>query len=179
MTKEEADRLIDTIRGFVGGPAPSGDQRRVLASAPNGAKLVTSQRPAAPEEPSAASDEERQFERFKAWLLRDLEVDPVFVRLLANAPELEVQFTPKTVTLTDDTLRGRVARLMAQGWFDSARSVGGCRAELKRTGSDPGGGGTLGQILNQFVVERFMVRVNDGFALASGVKIREREMVSE
>lgn len=178
MTKEEADRLIDTIRGFVGGPAPSGDQRRVLASAPNGAKLVTSQRPAAPAEQSAES-EERQFERFKAWLLRDLEVDPVFTRLLANTPELEVQFTRRTVTLTDDTLRGRVARLLAQGWFETPRTVGGCRAELKRTGTDPGGGGTLGQILNQFVAERFMVRVNDGFSLAPGVKIREREMVSE
>ena len=44
-----------------------------------------------------------------------------------------------------------VARLMAAGWFAQARTGGGVRQELKRTGTDPGGGGALYGILDGFV----------------------------
>lgn len=181
MTSKEADALIATIRQFVAAEPIKDDKRHVLAQATNGSKLVRPL-PAEPSEPSRPmelGDKEKLFEQFKTWLLKDLDVDPVFVKLLANVPEMEVQFTSNKVTLTDDTMRGRVARLMAQGWFDTTRTVGGCRTELKRTGPDPGGGGTLGQILNQFVTDKFLVRDGDGFTLAPRVKITEKAMVSE
>ncbi len=203
MTHEEANKLIETIRQFVSDPlaveakgraASAG--RKILAQAVDGSTLVrqmpsdprVSQKGSTIDRPLTvslssevvdAADDVKRFERFKKWLLDDLREDPVFVRLLAQRPELVVEFTPRRVTLQGDTLRGRLARLIAQGWFATTRAVGTCRTELKRTGADPGGGGNLADALNGFVKDGFLTRDGDGYILAPDVKITEKELVSE
>jgi len=73
-------------------------------------------------------------------------------------------------------MKGRVVRLMAAGWFDQARETGDVRRELARTGTDPGGGGTLGIMLNRFVADGFFIREGAGFVLAPRVKVSERDL---
>ena len=194
MTREEADAIITTIQTFVGGERGGGKAER-LAQGRDGSTLVRQpsgtgvQTVALPKgsglarevivQPLVTSTKEKLFEEFKAWLLSDLQEDPVFVRLLAQRPELEIEFTPRRVTLQGDKLNGRVARLMAAGWFAGTRTVGACRTELKRTGADPGGGGALYNVFAEFVRDGFLVRDGDGYTLAPSVKITEREVVSE
>ena len=187
MTREEADAIITTIQTFVGGERGGGKTERLarLAQGRDGSTLVKMvQAPSATQAGIDASarqqlSEQPQFERFKKWLLADLQEDPVFVRLLAQRPELEIEFTPRRITLQGDELNGRVARLMAGGWFAGTRTVGACRTELKRTGADPGGGGAIYNVFAEFVRDGFLVRDGDGYTLAPSVKITEKEVVSE
>lgn len=199
MTREEADAIITTIQTFVGGERGGGKTER-LAQGRDGSTLVKRSSNGSGQEiiqttlgqaipigpvtgvtvtPLVTGTKEKLFEEFKAWLLSDLQEDPVFVRLLAQRPELEVEFSPRRVTLQGDKLNGRVARLMAAGWFAGTRTVGACRTELKRTGADPGGGGALYNVFAEFVRDGFLVRDGDGYTLAPSVKITEREVVSE
>lgn len=180
MTRQEAEQivkaLVTAVNELVVKPAPSVP----IAQGIDGSTLVKKPTiiPASPERTRAETDE-KLFEQFKKWLLDDLREDPVFVQLLAQRPELVVEFTPRRVTLQGDSLRGRLARLMAQGWFATPRAVGTCRAELKRTGADPGGGGNLSQALIDFKKDGFLTTEGDAYVLAPDVKVTEKELVSE
>ena len=113
---------------------------------------------------------------YKAIRARILEDEPILLKALTTHPEIVVEVTPKVVTVEGDSMKGRVTRLMAKGWFDQARETGDVRKELARTGTDPGGGGTLGIMLNRFVADGFFVREGGGFVLAPGVKVSEKEL---
>lgn len=117
--------------------------------------------------------DEALYQAIRARLLED---EPIILKALTAHPELVVEVTPRVVTVEGDTAKGRVARLMASGWFDTPRAVGAVRSELARTGKDPGGGGALGIMLNNFVAEGFFVRESGGFVLAPRVKVSEREL---
>ena len=113
---------------------------------------------------------------YQAIRARILEDEPILLKALTTHPEIVVEVTPKVVTVEGDSMKGRVTRLMAKGWFDQARETGDVRKELARTGTDPGGGGTLGIMLNRFVADGFFVREGGAFVLAPGVKVSEREL---
>lgn len=113
---------------------------------------------------------------YQAIKARILEDEPILLKALATHPEIVVEVVPRVVTVEGDTMKGRVVRLMARGWFDQPRDVGAVRKELARTGTDPGGGGALGIMLNKFVADGFFVREGNGFVLSPRVKVREREL---
>lgn len=113
---------------------------------------------------------------YQAIRARILEDEPILLKVLTTHPELVVEVTPRVMTVEGDSMKGRVTRLMAKGWFDQARETGDVRKELARTGTDPGGGGTLGIMLNRFVSDGFFVREGAAFVLAPGVKVSEREL---
>jgi len=117
--------------------------------------------------------DEALYQAIKARLLED---DPILLKAIAFRPELLVEVTPRVLTVEGESMKGRVVRLMVKGWFDQVRETGDVRKELARTGTDPGGGGTLGIMLNRFVVDGFFVREGGGFVLAPGVKVSEREL---
>jgi hypothetical protein len=120
-------------------------------------------------------DTETLYQAFKRRLLAEAPEDPVLVKLLATRPEVVVEITPTVITIDDEfSMKGRVVRLIAQGWFAEPRTVGGVRAELKRTGNDPGGGGTLGQHLANLVRDRILVREGEAFLRAPDVVVREQ-----
>ena len=82
--------------------------------------------------PAAAGDfdEESVFARFRARLLKD----PAVLKVLATRPELQVQVTTTTIEVDGNTLRGRLARLIQEGWFDEAKTGSAAFTELKRRG---------------------------------------------
>lgn len=61
---------------------------------------------------------------------------PALIRVLATKPEIEVAVERKVLTIEGDSLKGRLARMIANGFFDEGRTQGAARSELKRTGSD-------------------------------------------
>jgi len=117
--------------------------------------------------------DEALYQAIRARILQD---EPILLKALTTHPELVVEVTPRVMTVEGDSMKGRVTRLMAKGWFDQARETGDVRKELARTGNDPGGGGTLGIMLNRFVSDGFFVREGAAFVLAPGVKVSEREL---
>lgn len=127
---------------------------------------------AAPTE--AAVDFEVFYQRFKRRLLDELKVDPVFVKLLASQPEIMVEIEPRVIEMDGASLKGRVARLMAGGFFKEARKSGAVRTELARTGTDPGSGGRLSEALAEYVAQGFLTREGEAYALAPGVKVSEK-----
>jgi hypothetical protein len=178
----EAERLIETIKSFVddGKAAPAAGRGAVrpptspavefqlaeleLKAARDGRVLLTTEML------------EAIYQRFKNRLLDDLRLDPVFVKLLASQPEIEVLVEPRIVELDASTLRGRVARLIAQGFADGSRATSAFRRELARTGTDPGGGGALSDVLSGFVKDGMLTRDGEGYRKAHNLKITERRL---
>jgi len=117
--------------------------------------------------------DEALYQAIRARLLED---EPIVLKALTTHPEIVVEITPRVVTVEGESMKGRIVRLMAGGWFDQAREVGEVRRELTRTGTDPGGGGALGIMLNKFVADGFFVREGAAFVLAPKVKVSEREL---
>lgn len=77
------------------------------------------------------SDEEAMYQRFKARLQAEA---PALLKVLAQGPELEVTVERQTVEADGNTLRGRVARLLADGWFDEPKTGSAAWAEMGRRG---------------------------------------------
>lgn len=161
MTKQEAETLIAAVRSLVQ-DKPSVAGEKVATPAPEPAN-------------GKALDFDALYVRIKHRLLEEARVDPILLELIMQRPEIVIDVEPRVVQLEGSSLRGRVARLMAAGWFKDARATSACRRELARTGADPGGGGSLSDVLGGYVRDGFLVREGDGYALAPGVKITERE----
>jgi alanyl-tRNA synthetase len=81
------------------------------------------------------ADEAQLYRRFKARLVEEA---PAILRVLVQKPELRVEVDVQTITIKGDSLRGRIARLIAAGFFDRGASGPGAQKELARLGSDPG-----------------------------------------
>lgn len=126
--------------------------------------------------PTSGDAFERLYRALKSRLIEDLKVDPILLKLLSVQPEIVVEVEPRVVLLEANTLKGRVARLMAAGWFGTARATGACRQELKRTGADPGGWGNLSDILGDYVKQGFLVRDGSDYLIAPGAKVSEKTL---
>lgn len=184
MNARDAQVLIDTIKSLVVEDKP----REVVAQGPTGAKLVRpgadlpnvqSMDPKKPAEPVRSGPEEleRLYQYVKQRILDESRIDPMFLKIITQQPELVIEgVEPRRVTVDGSTTRGRVARLIASGFFDSARTQGACRAELKRTGSDVNSG-SLSTIFTDYVKDGFFHREgSDGYIKATGLKITQTEL---
>lgn len=71
------------------------------------------------------------YEDFKARLLRDA---PALLRVLSDVPELEVKIERRVIEASGDTLRGRLALLIRDRFFDEAKTANTAYNELQRRG---------------------------------------------
>lgn len=180
MKRDEFDAIVNTMRRFVeGGQAAQVEANKIIEKHTAGGKTP----PPAGNGTAAAAIaglspdlQEQLYQSFKNRMIDEARVDPVLLHLLTTRPELVVEVEPRVVELDGDSLRGRVARLLAAGWFKERRSTSSVRSELSRTGADPGGGGRLSEALAGLQRDGFLTREGDGWQLAPGVKITEREL---
>lgn len=190
MIREEFDAIVAALRPFVvDAPAaekPNGDERRpgkTPIKVEKGGTLQEAieraqQRP--PAEPftdkrTAPFDEEAMYQRFRARMIDDAKLDPILLHLLVNQPEIIVEYEKTVENIEGSTLRGRVARLIAKGFFDDAKTTGNARTELTRTGPEPNSGG-LSTTLAALVAAGFLTRAGEGWVKAPGVKVTEKEI---
>jgi len=185
VNARDAEVLINTIKSLV-----DEKPREVVAQGPTGAKLVrpgadtpvSAMDPKKPAEPQRSGPEEleRLYQYVKQRILDESRIDPMFLKIITQQPELVIEgVEPRRVTVDGNTTRGRVAKLIASGFFDSGRTQGACRAELKRTGSDVNSG-SLSTIFNDYVKDGFFHREgSDGYIKATGLKITQTEMVAQ
>lgn len=174
LTPDEAAEIITSIR------------RCIDPSIPRLVRGTTETRPAtqapvnkAPAVSEAAGDDasfERLYLRIKNRIIDEAHLDPVLLKILTTRPEIIIDVEPRVLELKGDSLRGRIGRLMAAGWFADKRDVGTVRRELARTGADPGGGGTLGAVLKEFQRDGFFVLEGSEFKMAPGVKVTDRAL---
>jgi len=80
--------------------------------------------------PAGEVDEEALFARFRTRLLKD----PAVLKVLATKPELQVHVATTTIEVDGNTLRGRLARLIQEGYFDEVRAGNAAYQELQRKG---------------------------------------------
>jgi hypothetical protein len=85
-------------------------------------------------DPNSAVNGEALYRAFKARLIDELPADPFLLRVLATRPELEVTVVRKKVTADGETLTGRIAIMLSEGWFDSIRGATSTSNEMKRRG---------------------------------------------
>ena len=67
-------------------------------------------------------------------ILARLLKEPAIIKLQTRKPELQVTETREIIDLSDTTLRGRLAKLIAKGFFDEPKNGNTAFNELKRLG---------------------------------------------
>jgi hypothetical protein len=98
------------------------------------------------------------------------EAPSLLLKVKTELPELVVEVVRKTVTIDGTTLKGRLARLIAEGFFDAGAADGAARAELKRRGPDTNNGARW-RVLQELVVDGFLLKTGDGYQAVPTMKV--------
>lgn len=112
------------------------------------------------------TDEEGLFQRFRARLLKE----PTVLRLLATKPEIELTVQRRTVEANDETLRGRLAKLVAEGFFENTIGGTSAHAELQRRGVGSAKPNVYRE-LDYLTSLGFLTKEEGGFRAVPGMKV--------
>ncbi len=180
MKPKEAQKLIDCIREMV-------DTTQINLSPPaigkaldvSGGKFVVEPKEQAggPNGGPTPADFDKLYEKIKRRLLDDLRVDPVFVRLLASTPEIELTLEPRIVPMDGSSVKGRICRLVADGFFADAKRQAEVNKRLDSTGGQVNSG-RLSVAMGELVIDGVFVREGDFYTPAPGLKITKNELVA-
>ena len=111
------------------------------------------------------------YQQFKARLIEELPKDARVLQIILQKPELRVEVERKIVTVDGAKPTGRIARLIAAGWFDEGKTQGATRKELARTGSDVNSG-NISTIFTGLVKDGFLTAEADNlYRAVEGMKI--------
>lgn len=115
---------------------------------------------------SGPLDFDALYETFRTRALRD----PVLLQVLVSRPEIEVKVERRTIQTDGSTMKGRVARLLAEGFYDDGSTNSATRQELRRTGPDVNNA-ALGKVLSDFHHMGFFTLDGDKFRAVPGMKV--------
>jgi hypothetical protein len=162
VTKEEADRLRAKNEQL---EREIEQLRASLARAVDRAGTVTDSSPTPKAIPNV--DYEALYQEIKGRLINDA---PALLRVLAVKPEIEVTVERKTINLDETKPIGRVAKLIAEGFFDSPISPNAAHVELQRLGkgtSKP----NVYKICDDLAAMGFLTKEASGYQAVPGMKI--------
>ncbi len=115
-----------------------------------------------------AGDEEALYQRFKARLLKDA---PALIKLLTLKPEIEVTVERQVLQVDGQSLRGRLAKLIADGFFDVGRTNREAVKELARTGKTAHDSNVLREV-RELISMGFLYRTaGDRFQSVANAKV--------
>jgi hypothetical protein len=77
---------------------------------------------------------EELFQQIKDRLITEAAIDPRVLEVLVQRPEIRVKVERATIEVDGDTLRGRLALLIHEGFFDESKEGGKVFAEVQRRG---------------------------------------------
>lgn len=104
------------------------------------------------------SSEDAIYQMVKKRLLFEAEKDPAILRVLTQRPQIDVEVEREVIVVDGKTLRGRIARLLAEGFLEeAARTTGDVFNELARRGGKdamPGVANELGELARMGFVTR-------------------------
>ncbi len=159
VTGEEADRLR----------TENAELKRRLAAL-EGAPAAPSQAAstAAPVSLEGTFDNERLYQAIKERLVKEA---PGILKVLTIRPELEVKVERRTVQADGSSLKGRIAQLIAEGFFNDGKTQSAARSELKRRGSDPNSG-NLWREITALQKDGFLTKESgDAYRAVEGMKV--------
>jgi len=121
---------------------------------------------------------EQVYRQFKNRLLDEARVDPILAHILTTSPEISVEVERRDVRIDGDSLKGRLAQLIAAGFFDATKPAREINKELNRTGGEVNSG-NLSRALGDFRKDGFVTEESDGFVRAPGLKVSKRSVTTE
>lgn len=95
---------------------------------------------------------------------------PALLRVLTVKPQIDVEVQRKTITADGSTWVGRVAQLVAEGFFDEARKSGVVFKEAARRGA-LGIPARADEACKKLLDMRFLTREVEGFQAVKGMKV--------
>lgn len=120
---------------------------------------------------AAEGDEEALYQRFKARLMREA---PALIKLLASRPELQVAVEQPVLEIDGKTLKGRLAQLIADGWFAEAKTGNRTFNELARRGVSTAKPNVYRE-LDKLAELGFVTKEAAGYQTVPGAKISVKE----
>jgi hypothetical protein len=142
---------------------------RVEPAAPERGHRAAS-RPAAAAAGATPNIDDAVYRQLLARLVADAAKDPQLLRIIASKPELEVVVHRRVVEADADTLRGRIALLIADGFFDVEPRTGTyVESELRRQAfacSRP----NVYRELDKIAADGFLTKENGGYKAVAGMK---------
>lgn len=150
-------------------------ERRLSRLAPD---APLSKRPGAdaPTEEAQAAQPERaspgvvDFDTIYAEVKKRAAADPGVLKLLAEKPEIAVTVERKTVELTEATLLGRCAGLIAKGFFDEPTTASAAFTEFQKTGFRTAKPNVYKEC-DRLTTMGFLVKLTGGYQAVPGMKI--------
>ena len=118
--------------------------------------------------PNESMDNERLYQAIKSRLIEEA---PGLIRVLAEKPELDIIVTRRKIEADGSSLKGRITRLMAAGFYDGGKTNSATRKELQRTGPDSNNA-NIGRVLDELVACGFLTRESgDAFTTVPDMRV--------
>jgi len=136
--EDKIDNLAEFVRR---GLAASQAVEEVVSALPRG-KAEVHPLPI-PAEPPADRREEALYQLFKCRLMEEV---PALLQVLAEGPEIRVTIERRVIEATGESLRGRLALLIHEGFFDSGATGHTVNKELARRGGMAPVGSLYGEL---------------------------------
>jgi hypothetical protein len=161
----ELEGTINELRGSI-------DRRDAGGQSPILREVMPERSP-----PGAVAGAGFSLDEIWAEVKRRAVADPSVLKILTSKPEIEVLVERKTIQIDGSSLKGRVARLIAQGFMREGVTHGATRTELKRTGPDVNSG-NLSTVFKDFVRDGFLTLEGDRYKAAPGMKVTTKDLRS-
>jgi hypothetical protein len=113
-----------------------------------------------------AGDEDALYER----IAQRLRKDPMLLSVMVAKPALEIAVTREIIRVDGRTLRGRIGRLIADGYWSSARTSADLQSELEKRGDRPSNV-ELGNEVKELCRLGFFTRDNKWIRLVDGMEV--------
>lgn len=120
---------------------------------------------------SPMNGEQLDMDAIYAEVKRRAANDPGILRLLTEKPKIDITVERKSIEIDGSSLKGRLANMIAIGFFNEGRTQSGTRSELKRTGPDVNQG-NLWKTLAALVADGFLtLESGKEYRAVEGMKI--------
>jgi hypothetical protein len=106
-------------------------------------------------------------------LLQDLPEHPRVLQLMASSPEIVVRVQKQTVELDGGTLRGRLAILVSEGFFDNRSTGYSAWQELTRRGIGSAKPNVYRE-LDELTKMGFLLKSDEGYQSVAGMKVSKK-----
>lgn len=90
--------------------------------------------------------------------------------MIVTDPEIEMKVERKTIQIDATSLKGRLAKLIAYGFFKDGKTPGMIRGELKRTGPDANTA-NIGRACDDLVTMGFLTDESSGYVAVAGMRV--------
>lgn len=105
------------------------------------------------------------------YIRRRAQEDPTVLQILAQKPEIEVTVERVMVSVNGGTLRGRLAQMLAEGYFDQPKNGNTAFVELREHRGIPVAKPNVYRELDKLTEMGFLLKESAGYQSVEGMKV--------